>query len=150
MPAPAQILDASASTIPGEAEDYVAQLRRLLRSEKADRNEVSRLLHRVPNGPEKRELVLLELASPVITLRYAALNELPQLFGADAVPLVQGVLKSDPEASVRRVAADLLGVLGGIGTMEALLSAVHDPERFVQVTAAGALNHLGQPGPAEV
>ena len=148
MPAPAQIQNATVSTIPGEAEDYVA-LRRLLRSDKADPSEVSRLLHRVPNGPDKKELLLLELTSPVISLRFAALNDLPQLLGADAVPLVQGALKSDPEASVRRVAAQLLGVLGGTGTIEALLSAVHDPERFVQVTAAGALNRLGQPGPAE-
>jgi len=147
--APRRVESPPATTESEEAENVVAQLRRLLRSEQADRSEVSRLLHRIPDGPEKRELLLLELASPVINLRFQALNDLPKLFGADAVPLVQGVLKNDPEASVRRVAAHLLGVLGGAGTMEALLGAVHDPERYVQVTAAGALNRLGQTGPAE-
>jgi HEAT repeat protein len=151
-PVPAQIQSPAGSPIPREAEDYVAKLRRLLRSEKeADRSEGSLLLHRVPNGSEKRELVLLELASPDHRLRLSALTQydLLQLLGADAVPLVQDMLKSDPEAYLRRIAAELLGSMGGTGTMEALLSAVHDPERYVQVTAAGVLNRLGQPGPAE-
>jgi len=147
---PAQIPSPAPSPFPGEDGDYVAELRRLLRSEKkADRSEASRRLRRLPDGPEKRELLLLELASPDDELRSSALNDLTQLLGADAVPLVQNMLKSDPEAYLRRIAAEILGVLGGTGTIEALLSAVHDPERFVQVTAAGALNRLGQPGPAE-
>jgi len=138
------------SPISPEPQDVVAEVRRLLRSEKEeDRSKGERLLHRVPDGPEKKELVLLALASPDPELRSSALNDLLQLFGPDAVPYVQAMLKSDPEAYLRRTAAELLGVLGGPGTMEALLSAVHDPERYVQVTAAGALNRLGQPGPAE-
>jgi HEAT repeat protein len=149
-PAPAQIPSPAGSPIPRESEDYVAQIRRLLGSEKeADRSEGSLLLHRVPDGPEKKELILLGLTSPDHKLRHSALNDLLQLLGVDAVPLLQNMLKSDPEAYLRWSAAQLLGARGGTGTMEALLSAVHDPERCVQVTAAGALNHLGQPGPAE-
>ena len=144
------IPSAATPTIPREGEDHVEEIRRLLRSaKKEDRREADRRLYRVPDGPEKRELIHLELASPDPQLRSSALNQLLQLAGADAVPFVQAMLKSDPEAYLRRIAAEVLGGLGGAGTMEALLGAVHDPERYVQVTAAGALNRLGQPGPAE-
>jgi HEAT repeat protein len=140
----------AAAPLPGKAEDVIADLRRLLRSEKEeDRAEAMRRLYRVPDGPEKKDLVLLALASPDSEIRSSAINVLLQLFGPDAVPHLQTMLKSDPEAYLRRMAAEVLGSLGGTGTIEALLGAVHDPERYVQVTAAGALNRLGQPGPAE-
>jgi HEAT repeat protein len=138
------------SPLSPEPQDVIAEVRRLLLSEKEeDRSRGEFLLRRVPDGPEKKELILLALASPDPELRSSALNDLVRLFGPDAVPYVQAMLKSDSEAYLRRIAAELLGSLGGTGTMEALLGAVHDPERYVQVTAAGALNRLGQPGPAE-
>lgn len=135
---------------PGEVEDEVSFIRRLLRSGKeADRKEGSRLLRRVPDRSKKKELILLALNSPDAELRSTALNDLLDSFKDEAAPYVQAMLKSDPEAYLRRIAAELLGVLGGSGTIEALLSGVHDSERYVQATAAGALSRLGQPGPAE-
>jgi HEAT repeat protein len=149
-PQPATMSASAQSSSVSAAEDDVATVRSLLRSEsEEDRSKGAKLLYRIPAGPEKKALILLELASSDPDLRDAALNQLLNLPAAESVPHVQHMLKSDPEAYLRRTAAQILGVLGGSGTMEALLAAVHDPERYVQVTAAGSLNQLGLPGSAE-
>lgn len=138
------------AAIPPETEDILTELRRLLQSrKKEERWEATIRIYRVPDGPEKKELLLLELASPDHSIRSSGLNELIRLLGPDAVPLLHKLLKSEPEAYLRRSAAEVLGTMGGSGTLEALLGAVHDPERYVQCTAAGALGRLGQSGPAE-
>jgi HEAT repeat protein len=51
---------------------------------------------------------------------------------------------SDPEVNVRRAAADLLEALGpdAVGDADALIRAMHDPDKFVRWTAARAVANL--------
>jgi hypothetical protein len=142
----------SPSGAPGlsDEEEYVNSIRRLFRSDRReDWQEAGRRLNRIPNGDVKIELCREELSCRGAGFRYSAIYKLHDLLGADEVPILKNVLRTEPEAYIRRLSAQLLGLHGDPGTLDALLEAYRDPDPTVQVTAAASLNRLGQPGPAE-
>jgi HEAT repeat protein len=106
-------------------------------------------MNRIPKGDVRIELYREELSCKGAGFRYTALWRLHDLLGADEVPILKTILRSEPEAYVRRLSAQLLGLHGDPGTLDVLLQAYRDPDPTVQVTAAASLNRLGQPGPAE-
>lgn len=142
----------STSAAPGlsEEEEYVASIRRLFHSDRQDDwYEASRLLDRIPKGDVRIELFREGLSCPGAGFRYNAIVMLHELLGADEVPILQNVLRSDPEGYVRRLSAEFLGKHPDPGSLDALLEASRDPDPAVQIAAASSLNRLGHSGPAE-
>lgn len=146
-PAPPAFLRAD---MPDDDQGYVDSIRRLFRSnDKKDCWEAARRLRRIPAGPLMNELLYDELACKDANLRYSAISSLGEALKADSVPLMLSLLKTESDGPSRRMAAEYLEKFGGPAAIEGLLQAVHDPESYVRLAAAAALNRLGQPGPAE-
>jgi hypothetical protein len=135
---------------PSEEEAFVDSIRRLFQSERReDLAEAARRMDRIPKGPVRVDLLRAELRCKEAGYRYNAMVLLEDELGADVVPILQDVVRSDPETYVRRFAVERLGGLGGIETVNILLEAFRDPDRTIQLAAAASLNALGQKGPAE-
>jgi len=127
----------------------VSEIRVRMRSSNVDESyEAVKLIINL-NGPAlKRELLLECLRSSHWQVRRSALVELISVMGDDAVPVVQGILQSDPEHIVRKRAAELLGRLPDKGSTELLLNAYRTGEDGLKVAAAASLYRFGSPGPA--
>jgi hypothetical protein len=96
----------------------------------------------------KRELLLECIRSSHPQVREIALGGLVEVMGDEAVPIVQGILVSDPERFVRRRAAELLGGLPDKGSTELLLDAYRTSEGGLKIAAASSLYRFGNPAPA--
>lgn len=96
----------------------------------------------------KRELLLDCLRSTNYQVRRRAMTALVPVMGEDAIPVVQGVLLSDPMGLVREQAAELLGGLSDRGSTAMLLDAYRTGEGDLKVAAAASLHRLGDPAPA--
>lgn len=80
--------------------------------------------------------------------RIEALLQLGEIGGVIEVLAITQVLAGDPRKSVRRTAADVLGVLGGPQATKALLESLEniDEKRVVRTAAFKALLHLATNG----
>jgi hypothetical protein len=96
----------------------------------------------------KRELLLECVRSSHPQVREISLGGLVSVIGVDAVPVVQGILVSDPYPFVRKRAAELLGGLPDKGSSELLLDAYRTGEGGLKVAAAASLYRFGNPAPA--
>ncbi|MGH3785566.1 MAG: HEAT repeat domain-containing protein [Pseudonocardiaceae bacterium] len=79
-----------------------------------------------------------------------ALDALRALAGGETWPdeniePIAGQLRDNPEAIVRKAAAELLGEVGGLSAVSPLLRALDDPTWSVQYAAASSLGLIGDP-----
>ena len=84
---------------------------RMKSSNVADAYQAVELIINLKDPALKRELLLECVRSSHPQVRQSALVGLVSVMGGDAVPVVQGILVSDPELFVRKWAAELLGGL---------------------------------------
>ena len=96
----------------------------------------------------KREFLLDCVSNPHYEIRRRAMIALVPVMGDAAVPIVQSVLRSDPQTYLRREAAQLLGKLPDQGSTELLLDAYRDGEDDLKIAAAASLYRFGNPAPA--
>jgi HEAT repeat protein len=106
------------------------------------------LIRQVKDSGLKRDLLLEGLHSSHWELRRNAMAGLVEEMGADAVPIVQGILASDAEISVRSYAAELLGGFPDKGSAELLMTSYRTGDDSLKVSSAAALYRLGNPAPA--
>jgi HEAT repeat protein len=125
------------------------QIRALIRSDRRDEWWQATLAVSCLVDPALKKELLLELIScKDDQIRVNTLAELKQTIGKDSVPVLQNALRTDKARWVRSDCAAMLGELGGEGTVEVLLQAVHDEDDRVRLSSAAALSRLGHPGPA--
>jgi len=97
---------------------------------------------------QRRELLLESVCSAHLQVRQRGMVALVQEIGDDALPVIQGILVSDPEPDVRQWAAGELGKLSDKGSTELLLNAYRTGDSGMKLAAAGSLYRFGTPGPA--
>lgn len=76
--------------------------------------------------------------------RLEAANELAN-FSDEAIEPVTKILKEDPDFTIRRIAAFVLGKIGKKESVEVLVDALGDNNPDVRKSAAQALNRIGEP-----
>jgi HEAT repeat protein len=96
----------------------------------------------------KRELLLEFLKCENHDIRRSAMHQLVALVGDDALPVIQDLLRSDPDDFIRVQAAEILGRLPDRGSLGLLLSSYRDGDSDLKIAAAASLSRLGHPGEA--
>jgi len=125
------------------------QIRALIRSDRRDEWWKATLaIYYLVDPALKKELLLELVGCTDHQIRMNALADLKQTTGKDSVPVLQNAVRTDKSKWIRSSCAEMLGGLGGDGTVEILLQAVRDEDDRVRLSAAGALSRLGHPGPA--
>ncbi len=96
---------------------------------------------------ERRELDLLARADPDATVRAVALGALARVGSRREASAAWRAAAHDPDASVRRRAAEVAPSLGAAVPAQLLLGLLADAEPLVAEAAAFALGERARPGP---
>jgi HEAT repeat protein len=127
----------------------VEEIRRLMKSGQfREVYQALSALGHVKDRALKRELILEFIKCDNPQIRRNAMHELVALTGNDAVPFVQDILRSDPENSIRREAAEVLGRLSDQGSVALLLTSYREGDSDLKIAAAASLYRFGHPGEA--
>ena len=108
------------------------------------------LIRNLKDPAAKRELLLECLRNTRLhpRIRQSAMVGLISVMGDDSIPVVQGILVSDPDVYLRKHAAEQLGILPDKGSTTLLLDAYRTGDGDLKLAAATSLYRFGIPGPA--
>ena len=95
------------------------------------------------SGPLSRAALARALGDSAPDVRVQAVRALRSVDGARAIPALGRVLLSDPDSTVRRAAAQMLGSLQDPAATAALSVAVQDADALVRREITRALNRQG-------
>ena len=95
------------------------------------------------SSPLTAAALVRALTDQVPYVRVRAVHALRRVEGARAIPALGSVLLADPDGTVRRVAAQMLGSLPEAEATAALSAAAHDADGLVRREISRALNRRG-------
>jgi hypothetical protein len=97
----------------------------------------------VLNGPLSQPALARALGDSAPEVRVEAVRALRSVDGGRAIPALGRVLLTDPDVTVRRVAAQMLGSLQDPAAMSALSVAAQDADALIRREVTRALNRSG-------
>lgn len=111
------------------------------------RNAASEILIRL--GASVVPLLLQEAATPDHDVRKFVLDILGDIGDEQAIPLLQRLLRDDPEANVRAAAAENLGKLRAVAALPALIETLAEPDLLLRFSLLDALARIGAAVPVD-
>jgi len=99
----------------------------------------------VLNGPLSQPALARALGDSAADMRVQAVRALRSVEGTRAIPALGRVLLTDPDVSVRRAAAQMLGSFRDPAATYALSVAAQDADALIRLEVTRALNRSGGP-----
>lgn len=105
------------------------------------RNAASEILIKL--GASVVPLLLQEAATPDPDVRKFVLDILGDIGNEQAIPLLQHLLRKDPEANVRAAAAENLGKLRAVAALPVIIETLAEPDLLLRFSLLDALTRIG-------